>query len=231
MKNNTKHIVMFSGGKDSTAMLLEMIEKNIRIDEIVFVDTTKEFPEIYRNIEKVEKHIGMEVTKLIIKFDYWFKDHIKTKGKNKGKKGYGWMDFMNRWCTALKRDKTRKYLNNKYNKNEVTEFHGIAYNELHRITNNNERNIIYPLVELGSTEDDNLKYCYRNNFTWDGLYESLDRVSCYLCPLKTLREIKYIYQNYPQCWKDMKKLDEHSDRDFRPDYTLHELENKFNEDK
>ena len=36
-----KHIVNFSGGKDSTAMLLKMIEKDMPIDEIIFCDTGK----------------------------------------------------------------------------------------------------------------------------------------------------------------------------------------------
>lgn len=34
---NVKHIVCFSGGKDSTAMLLLMVEKNYPIDEIIFL--------------------------------------------------------------------------------------------------------------------------------------------------------------------------------------------------
>ena len=33
-----KHIVSFSGGKDSTAMLIMMIEKGMQIDEIVFAE-------------------------------------------------------------------------------------------------------------------------------------------------------------------------------------------------
>jgi len=45
MNNNVKHIVSFSGGKDSTAMLLKMIENNMLIDDIIFLDTTVEFPE------------------------------------------------------------------------------------------------------------------------------------------------------------------------------------------
>ena len=50
-----KHIVSFSGGKDSTAMLLLMIEKGYKIDEIIFLDTGVEFPEMYEHIEKVKK--------------------------------------------------------------------------------------------------------------------------------------------------------------------------------
>lgn len=33
-----KHIVSFSGGKDSTAMLLRMLEENMQVDEILFCD-------------------------------------------------------------------------------------------------------------------------------------------------------------------------------------------------
>lgn len=42
-----KHIVQFSGGKDSTCMLLMMLEHNMPVDEIIFCDTGKEFPGMY----------------------------------------------------------------------------------------------------------------------------------------------------------------------------------------
>lgn len=57
-----KHIVQFSGGKDSTAMLLMMIDKGMPIDEIIFCDTGMEFPQIYANIRKVEEYIGRPIT-------------------------------------------------------------------------------------------------------------------------------------------------------------------------
>ena len=59
-----KHIVSFSGGKDSTAMLLMMLEKGLQIDDIVFTDTGVEFPEMYEHIEKVEQYINRKVTRL-----------------------------------------------------------------------------------------------------------------------------------------------------------------------
>lgn len=98
------NIVMFSGGKDSTAMLFMMLEKGIPIDRIINVDTTKEFPEMYAHIEKVKKICPVHIETVKIDFDYWFGEHIKTKGKLKGSQGYGWPDFRNRWCTALKRE-------------------------------------------------------------------------------------------------------------------------------
>ena len=45
------NIVSFSGGKDSTAMLLMMIDKGITVDRIICVDTTKEFPQMYEHIK------------------------------------------------------------------------------------------------------------------------------------------------------------------------------------
>lgn len=48
-------VVSFSGGKDSTAMLLRMIELGEHIDEVICCDTTKEFPAMYRHIERVRQ--------------------------------------------------------------------------------------------------------------------------------------------------------------------------------
>jgi len=104
--SNTLHVVSLSGGKDSTYLLLEMLKRGMRVDRILNVDTTKEFPAMYRHLEKLQQYIGPEhqIETAVIDFDYWFATHIKTKGKHKGKCGYGWPDFRNRWCTALKRE-------------------------------------------------------------------------------------------------------------------------------
>lgn len=47
-----KHMVSFSGGKDSTAMLIRMLELGMQVDEIVFADTGFEFPELFTYIKK-----------------------------------------------------------------------------------------------------------------------------------------------------------------------------------
>ena len=41
------YIVSFSGSKDSTAMLLHLLELGEPVDEVLFCDTTVEFPEMY----------------------------------------------------------------------------------------------------------------------------------------------------------------------------------------
>lgn len=59
------HVVSLSGGKDSTAMLLRMVEEGMRIDLIIFCDTGLEFPAMYRHLEKLERDIGMKVVHMV----------------------------------------------------------------------------------------------------------------------------------------------------------------------
>ena len=49
-KNKQFHAVSLSGGKDSTAMLILMIEKGMPIDAVIMADTGMEFPEIYQHL-------------------------------------------------------------------------------------------------------------------------------------------------------------------------------------
>lgn len=227
-----KRIVSFSGGKDSTAMLLRMIEKNMEIDEIVFCDTGVEFPEMYQHIEKVEEYINRAIT--VLKSEYTFEylmfEYKKKKGKNKGKRGYGWPDFRVRWCTDFL--KRRIWLKHTRQYEEAIEYHGIALDEKERAEKNDDgRAIEYPLIDWNMTEDDALKYCYERGFNWGGLYEKVERVSCYLCPLQRLTELRVIYKEHPELWQKMKELDHRNikqfKRKFRKDYSIQELEEKF----
>jgi len=235
-----KHVVSFSGGKDSTAMLLMMIEKGMQIDEIVCVDTSKEFPQMYEHIEEVKEYSKpYTITTVKIDFDYWLGKHIKTKGKNKGKVGYGFPDFRNRWCTALKIEAVSKIIysedefnarkrgsSKKVNKN-IVEYHGIASDEINRTTKNNDRDIKYPLVDWGVTEKQALQYCYDKGFDWGGLYEKFTKVSCWCCPMSRIGELKILYNEFPQLWQKLRDMDKKSYRRFRNDYSVAELEAKF----
>lgn len=221
------NIVSFSGGKDSTAMLLMMIEQNMKIDEIIFLDTGVEFPQMYNHIKKVEMFINRPIT--ILKsdksFEYYMFDHIKSRGKNKGQKGYSWSDFRNRWCTSrLKKDVIKKYLK-KYKGYNIIEYHGIAYDEPKRIKDT--PNIKYPLYENKITEKEALQYCYSKGFNWNGLYEKFDRLSCWCCPLKSIKELKILYNDFPELWKKLKQWDNNTYRKFRSDYSVQELEERF----
>lgn len=77
------------------------------------------------------------------------------------------------------------------------------------------------------TEADCLKYCYDKGFDWGGLYEHLDRVSCWCCPLKRIKEYRALYKYYPELWQKLKEMDNKAYNRFRKDYSVQELEDKF----
>ena len=233
MNKENVYIVSFSGGKDSTAMLHKIIENNLPITEIIFIDTGVEFNDMYNHINEVESKINLPITRIKSEksYEYYMFDHIKTKGKNKGSKGYSWSDFRNRWCTSnLKQRVIKNYLKNKYptDKYDIYEYHGIAYDELERTKKNNNKNCLYPLVDYKLTEKDCLEYCYQLGYTWNNLYNYFDRVSCWCCPLKNLKELKTLYIHFPEYWNKLKDMDNRTYRKFRADYSVEELEIKFN---
>lgn len=207
------NVVQFSGGKDSTAMLLMMLEKNMPIDDIIFCDTGKEFPQVYEHIEKVNKYIGGGITFLRAKkpYEYYMFEHVKTRGKNKGKIGYGWPDMVRRWCTSrLKELPQKDYMKGK----EYLSYIGIAYDEPKRHQNIPD-NVIHPLYDWKITEKMALEYCYEKGFDWGGLYEHFDRLSCWCCPLKNNKELEIIYKNFPELWQELKDMDKRAYNDFK----------------
>ena len=220
-----KHIVSLSGGKDSTAMLLMMLDREMPIDYVVFVDTTKEFPQVYRHLDKLEKYITpLKITRLSFDYDYYFEKHVRVKGKRKGEMGYGFPGGRSRWCTALKRDTIRKFYRSL--NDEAIEYIGIAYDEKKRIKD--KPNTVYPLVEWGITEKLALEYCYSKGFDWEGLYEVIPRTSCYCCPFKSIKELRTIYKNFPDLWGKMRDMQSRAKNKFRVDYSIFDLEERFN---
>ena len=170
-------------------MLLMMLEKGMQVDEIIFCDTGKEFPQMYDHIKKVDEyikeHYGKNITVLKAEktFDYYMFDHVKTKGKNKGTKGYNWARPFMRWCTnRLKTQVVDKYLKGLVD--DYKRYIGIAFDEPKRhlhITDKDE----HPLFDWMITENQALKFCYEHGFDWGGYMKILIEfpVGVVLCSL------------------------------------------------
>lgn len=158
METGTKYIVNLSGGKDSTAMLLMLLEKECPIDYIIFADTGKDFPQMHDHLcklaEYIKTHHPTAPTITILKadksFDYLMFEHIKTKGKRKGSAGYGWATMLARWCTAaLKTAVIAKFCREVVNDNYM-HYIGIASDEPERLKPDIHKT--YPLADWGITE-------------------------------------------------------------------------------
>lgn len=237
------HLVCFSGGKDSTAMLLKMVENKMPIDMVLFLDTGFEFPSMYEHIEKVEKEIGLKITKLGPAQDFEYllteHEHIKrSRSKNPEDRqllhGYGWPSMPVRWCTHelkdVPREKFLKELREKYN---LVEYIGIAADETKRLERPRHKkgNKHYPLIEWNMTEADCLAYCKERGFDWDGLYDHFHRVSCWMCPLKSLDELRKLYEYYPELWKKLEEMDNKARNTYLRNWAVWQLAYRFEFEK
>ena len=154
-----KYVVSLSGGKDSTAMLLRLLEEKRPVDLILFCDTELEFPQMYEHLARLEAYIGRPIIRLKAEhdFEYYFL-HYTPKRKNPALEQYsgmGWAGPRNRWCTGiLKTHVVDAYLKELRENHTVIEYVGIAADEPKRI-----KDKTYPLAEWGMTEKDCLAYC------------------------------------------------------------------------
>lgn len=231
-----KHIVSFSGGKDSTAMLLRLLEEKCPVDDIVFFDTGWEFPEMNQHIEQVEEYIGRKVTVLHSKIpfsDWMFRRKIVSKkGENKGEVhriGNGWPSPSRRWCTRQKVSAIDKHIGK-----DAVRYIGIAADEAKRTESKNldKIEVRYPLIDWDMSEADCLQYCYDRGFDWGGLYEHFPRVSCFCCPLQRIGELRTLRRVRPELWQKMLDWEVEmektgSNRGFRGYKTVHDLDRRF----
>lgn len=227
MEKPKMHIVSLSGGKDSTAMLLRMLEEGMPVDIILFCDTGMEFEGLYHHIDKLEKYIDRPITRLKSNksFEYLMLEHT-PKRKNPelvGRVGFSWPGPRNRWCTAmLKQRIIDRYLRDLAKEYTLVQYIGIAADEPQRVREHN-----YPLVDWGMTEADCLAYCKERGFDWDGLYDIFHRVSCWLCPLQSLEELRKLRKHFPDLWEKLRWLDKHTWRTYLKNYSVEQLEVRF----
>ena len=229
-----KYIASISFGKDSLAMLLLLIEKKYPLDEVVFYDTGKEFQAIYDTRDKLlpllkKKNIKYTELKPKLDFDYlMFDKPVKKRGTSIiHKHGYGWCGGVCRWGTTEKLKSLEKYCKGHY------EYVGIAFDEPKRLEKERKGNKLFPLADWKMTEKQCLLYCYENNFKWiekgTPLYMILDRVSCWCCRNKNLKELKGIYNYLPTYWKKLKCIENKLNENMKKNKSLEELEIKFKE--
>lgn len=183
------HAVSLSGGKDSSALLILMIERGMPIDLVLSADTGMEFPEMYEHLAKMDEYLyrerGIHVTTL------------------RHPKGFEWPGMMVRWCTGqLKTHLINKEVNRLKGEFNALHYVGIAADECKRCKGEQ-----YPLVEWGITEAQALQLCYDRGFDFGGLYEIYHRASCWCCPLQRIDELRKLRHHHPELWAHLRDMD------------------------
>ena len=217
-----KYIASVSFGKDSLAMLLKILEENAPLDEVIFFDTGMEFDSIYNNRDRIKDILlyrNIKFSQLGSKNSFLFDMFVRPVRYNNpnGKEypihyGYEWCGGNARWGTSGKLSAIRKHYKEYYPDEQIYEYVGIASDEPGRVRTHGygDATKIYPLVDWNMTEKDCLKYCYEHGYNWDEngieLYDILDRVSCWCCRNKNLKELKNIYLYLPEYWQRLRGL-------------------------
>lgn len=237
------HVAVISHGKDSEYMLLYILShpEKYPLDMVVFVNTGFEFDAVYevrdRCVEMLaERSVPYKELDISGKFFYcMFQKPVCKQGENfVHRVGYGWCGGACRWGTALKLETLRKFYNRELSEYDVVEYVGIAADEPERVDCDAVKagKKIYPLVNEGITEAECLLGCYKHGFLWkeDGiyLYEVMDRLSCWLCRNKNLKELKAMCFLLPKYFSRLKQLEKKLFESMRGEgISLPELEKRF----
>lgn len=220
-------------------MLLRLIEEKRPLDEVVFYNTGMEFECIYKIrdaiIPMLQEHgIGYIELHPSEPFLYsMFERKIKYRNQSGYHYGFSWCGGRCRWHTAFKLRAIKKYKEGLAD--TITDYVGIAYDEPDRFEKAKSEGKILPLVEWHMTEKDCLQYCHDKGYKWIehsvageiDLYDILDRVSCWCCANKNLKELRNIYLYLPEYWERLKWLQSKTERPMKSYASVFELENRF----
>lgn len=200
---DTVNVVAFGGGTDSTAMLIGMYEKGIRVDLILFADTGGERPEVYFHIQAFSQWLiahGMppiitvkkvrrngEVMTLeedcleknmLPSIAYGFKScSQKYKVQPQDKFVNNWEPAKQCWDMGWK----------------VTKFIGYDSDEERRasIREDEKYDYRYPLIEWGWDRDKCVEVILGAGISLPG------KSACFFCPSSKKKEILELKKSYP----------------------------------
>lgn len=186
-----RHILLISGGKDSTALAIYMRDRHPEIDmEYVFTDTHKELPETYEFLNKLEAYLEKPIIRLC---------------NDKGDRGFDhWLDMYRnylpapnmRWCTRkLKIEPFEKYVGD----DEAYLYIAIRADENRQGFISTKPNLVpvYPFIEDGITKDDVRRILFDSGVGLPEYYRWRTRSGCYFCFFQRKIEWVGLLENHP----------------------------------
>ena len=194
-KKSLRHIMLLSGGKDSTALALYMRDKHPEQEyEYLFCDTHKELPETYEYLARIEAYLGRPVTRLASgKGERGFDHFLKMYG-----------DFLPsakmRWCTRmLKIEPLERYVGD----DPVQMYVGIRADERRSGYISTKENIkaVFPFKEDGLNRADIFKILADSGVGIPKYYEWRSRSGCYFCFFQQRAEWVRLKERHPDLFE------------------------------
>lgn len=196
-----RHIVLISGGKDSTALAIFLRQTRPELDvEYLFCDTHKELEETYEYLVRLEAFLGQPITRLTSGLDERGFDHwLRVYG--------GYLPSPNmRWCTRqLKIEPFERYVGD----DPAFLYVGIRADERREgyISTKSNLTPVFPFKEAGITRDDVFRILEESGVGIPDYYQWRSRSGCYFCFFQRKEEWVGLKERHPELYQIAKSYE------------------------
>lgn len=202
-------IVNFGAGINSTALIVEMVRRNMKPDYVIFADTGSEMPETYEHIERMRKWFkenGLEFVVVKSKYDCSVYDYYYSRKLTPSRQF--------RDCTDKFKIQPILRFVKQFKEQKVVQHIGICYDEVYRIRPSKTKWIQfrYLLAEWKMTREDCIK-----SIEEAGL-EVPVKSGCFMCPFQTKESWIELLKTKPELFKKAREMEENGRR--YPEITL-----------
>lgn len=186
-----EYAVSYSGGKDSLATLLLVLEAGLEPD-MMFINTGIELPQTVENVRKVSEKYGLDLKTKRVEGGYWDNvDHFGPSARD-----YRWC------CKTCKLGPTAQLIEENYPEGVLSFIGQRRYESQQRMNKGNIwQNPWVPNQKGMSPIQDWTAlhvwlYLFKNDAEYNPLYEEgFERIGCWVCPASDLSELEYIKEN------------------------------------
>lgn len=212
--NSEINILSFGAGVNSTALIIEMVKRNMKPDIVLFADTGSEQPETYKHLEVMERwfkinNINFQIVRSHYNqklYDYYFDKKLTPSRKFRD-------------CTdKFKKQPQLKFMR-QFKDVGVVQHIGIAYDEIYRAIKQEKNNkdpkwlkTRYLLCEWKMTREDNIK-----TIKDAGLPIPI-KSGCFCCPFQGQESWKWLWKTHTDLFSKAIRMEEQGRR--FPEITL-----------
>jgi 3'-phosphoadenosine 5'-phosphosulfate sulfotransferase (PAPS reductase)/FAD synthetase len=198
-KENVRHVLGISGGKDSAALAIYLKDNYPDISEKMeyfFSDTGAELPEIYSFLDKMEGYLGKKINRLNSEksFEDWLKQHNDYLPSAR-----------QRWCTRMMKLKPFEAF---VGDDPVISYIGIRADENREgyISHKETIEAVFPYIEDGLVREDIFKIL-EDSVGIPEYYKWRSRSGCYFCFFQRKDEWLGLKRNHPDLFEKAKEFE------------------------